>query len=171
MGQLEAMNTPPPSEPRVPHYLFAHRAVPRAFLRNPESILPIMASDRGMEFLSGMWDVIDREIEPQQRIDHGALAVQTYELPSDIWVAMVTMPPPQRVFEAYFVACAARLEGDTFARALTLDLAGPPTADAETGVLEWDVEGKHEFLEPGCPPRVDAFIDVLERLLVPRDAS
>jgi hypothetical protein len=90
-----------------------------------------------------------------------------YELPTDIWVALVTMPPPQRVFEAYFVACAARLEGETFARAFTLDLAGPPIPDAETGILEWDAEGKHELLEPRCRPDASEFVDTLERILLP----
>jgi len=137
-------------------------------LRNPESILPIMASERGMEFLSGMWGVIDGEIEPHQRIDHDALAVDTYELPSNVWLVLVTMPAPKRVFEAFFVACAARLESDPFARAFTLDLAGPPTADPDTGVLEWNAEGKHELLEPRCTPLASDFVDVVETLVLPQ---
>jgi hypothetical protein len=161
----------PPSEPRVPHYLFAHRAVPRAFLRNPASILPIMASDDGLEFLTGMWDIIDREVEPEERVDRSGLRIETYELSTDLWIVLVVMPPPQRAFEAFFVACAARLQGPALARAFTLDLAGPPTHDPETGILEWDAEGQHQLLEPRCPPDASAFVDMLEHLLTGSNES
>jgi hypothetical protein len=156
---------PAPSEPRVGHYLFAHRAVPRAFLRDPAPILGILGSSDAMAFLSGMWDIIDREVEPEQRIDRRGLAVDVYELQHDVFVAMVTMPPPQRVLEAFFVALVARLESDTFARALTLDLAGPPGADPLVGILEWDAEGNRTLLEPTSKPEASAFIDVIEALI------
>lgn len=162
------MTVPPaPSEPRVAHYLYAHRAVPRAFLRNPPAILGILGSKDAMEFLSGMWRVLDRELEPQHRLPATGLSVSCFELADDIFAAVVTMPPPQRVFEAFFVGCCARLEGEApFARAFTLDLAGPPVPHPQTGLLEWNAEGEHELLEtPGTEPDLTAFTDAIERVL------
>src|SRR5687767_13528283 len=128
--------SPPPSEPRTAHYLFAHRAVPRAFLRDPAPIMGILGSGDAMAFLGGMWDIIDREVTDEPRIDRAGLAVDVYELPHDIFVALVTMPSPQRVLEAFFVGLAARLDTDPFARALSLDLAGPPGPQPLVGILE-----------------------------------
>jgi hypothetical protein len=156
---------PPPSEPRVGHYLFAHRAVPRAFLRDPAPIMGILGSKDAMSFLGGMWDIIDREVEPQERIDRQGLAVDCYELSHDVFVAMVTMPAPQRVLESFFVALVARLEGDTFARALTLDLAGPPGSDPLVGILEWDAEGNRTLLDATSKPEASAFVDAIEALI------
>ena len=155
----------PPSEPRIGHYLFAHRGVPRAFLRDPAAITGILSSDDAMPFLSGMWDVIDREVPPAEKIDRSALAVDCYELGDDVFVVLITMPPAQRVREALFVGLAVRLEGDTFARAFTLDLAGPPGADPLLGILEWDAEGNFELLEPTCGPDASAFVDTIEALV------
>jgi hypothetical protein len=92
--------------------------------------------------------------------------VNCYELEHDIFLALVTMPAPKRVLEAFFIGLAVRLEGsDTFARAFTLDLAGPPGADALVGMLEWDAEGKRELLQPTCKPEPSAFADAIEALL------
>lgn len=159
--------TPQP-EPRVAHFLFAHRAVPRAFLRNPPAILGILGSAQAMEFLVGMWDVLCGELEPPQRLPSEGLAVHCYELNNDVFAALVTMPPPQRVFEAFHVACCARLEGEhPFARAFTLDLAGEQT-DAEplAGIMEWNAEGEHELLGE-VPAGVDpsSFTDAIEAML------
>ena len=161
------MTTPPaPDEPRVAHYLYAHRALPRTFLRNPAAILGILGSDDAMPFLSGMWDVIDKELAPGHRLDIRGLTHHFYELANDVFASVVTLPPPQRVFEAYFVAMVARLDGEqTFARCLSLDLAGVPGPNALTGILEWDDNGKHELLTEGCQPNRSAFVDAVERLL------
>lgn len=139
--------------------------MPRAFLRDPAPILGILGSADAMPFLSGMWDIIDREIENEPRIDRSGLAVSFYELPDDIFVALITMPPPQRVLEAFFVALVARLEHDNFARALSLDLAGPPGPDPLVGILEWDAEGKRTLLEPTCEPEPSAFVDAIEAIV------
>ncbi len=156
---------PPPSQPRTGHYLFAHRAVPRAFLRDPAPIMGILGSDDAMTFLGGMWDIIDRELEDEPPVDRQGLALDHYELPGDVFVALLTMPTPQRAMEAYFVALAARLEGETFARAFTLDLAGPPGPEALVGILEWDAEGNRRLHDASCTAHAAAFVDAIEGLL------
>ncbi|MGH1342747.1 MAG: hypothetical protein ACRBN8_14395 [Nannocystales bacterium] len=159
---------PAPGEPRVAHYLYAHRAVPRAFLRNPAAIMGILGSDDGPVFLSGMWDVMDEALQPHERVEDTRVELECFALRGDIFVALVTMPPVARPLEAYFVACAARFEGNgaTFARAFTLDAATTPGDPDDTGILEWTAEGERSLLEPRCALDGSAFVDALEEFLV-----
>lgn len=159
---------PAPGEPRVAHYLYAHRAVPRAFLRNPAAIMGILGSDDGPVFLSGMWGVMDEALQPGERIRDTRVELERFALSGDIFVALVTMPPVARPLEAYFVACAARFEGEgaPFARAFTLDAASTPGEHDDTGILEWTAQGERTLIEPRCGIDGSAFVDTLEAFLV-----
>lgn len=151
-------------EPRMGHYLFAHRAVPRAFLRDPAAIMGILASDDAMEFLSGMWEVLGAELEPEHRVSPEGLALEHYELTHGVFVALVVMPPIRRGLEAHFVAVIARLEGDeAFARCFSLDHL--PDLDPPAAVLEWDADGKHQVVRDACDPSREAFLDAIEDTL------
>jgi hypothetical protein len=129
-----------------------------------------------MRFLDGMWDVLDRELEPDPRSTPHTLELACYVLPSDVFVALVTMPPPQRVLEAFFVALVARLEGaSAFARCFTLDLARAPSpgmttprggdTHAPTGILEWDMRGQHTLVKESVAPEASCFVEAIERLI------
>lgn len=166
------MSGPPaPGEPRVAHYLYAHRAVPRAFLRNPPAILGILSSDDGMEFLTGMWGVLHGELEPAQRLTNTSITLEHYPCANGVFISLVTMPPPLRVFEAFYVGLAARLEGNQFARAFTLDRATPAGLPLETGILEWDTEGKHTICEASAAAEPSSFVDALESLVTTSDSA
>lgn len=160
------MSSPtPPSEPRVSHYLFAHRAVPRAFLRDPAPIMGILGSEDGMKFLSGMLDILDAEVDPNERFDRASLRLTCYPLRGDAFAAVVTMPPPVRVFEAYFVGLVARFGEAPLARAFALELAGPPGPGAPTKICEWDTEGRFEVVDSdGCAADASAFVEAIERI-------
>jgi hypothetical protein len=121
----------------------------------------ILASDDAMEFLSGMWDVLDAELEPEHRVSPEGLTLEHYELAQGVFVALVVMPPAIRGLEAHFVAAVARLEGDdAFARCFSLDHL--PEFDPPAAVLEWDAEGKHEVACESCDPSREAFLDAIE---------
>lgn len=153
-------------QPRVAHYLFAHRAVPRSFLRNPPATMGILGSEQAMEFLTGMWQVMDDALAPEDRVEDRTIELECFALQQDIFVAVVTMPPVKRPLEAFFVACAARLGEPAFARAFTLNAASDPTDDFATGLLEWDAEGERTVLEAHCPPERSALVDTLEAILL-----
>ncbi len=159
---------PAPGEPRVAHYLYAHRAVPRAFLRSPAAIMGILGSDEGPIFLSGMWDVMDEALQPGERVKDTRVELACFALDRDVFIALVTMPPVTRPLEAYFVACAARFEGEgaPFARAFTLDAATTPGDPDDTGILEWTAEGEHTLIEPRCGIDASAFVDTLEAFVL-----
>lgn len=128
----------------------------------------ILGSDDGPIFLSGMWDVMDEALQPSERVKDTRVELECFALSGDIFVALVTMPRVVRPLEAYFVACAARFEGDgePFARAFTLDAATTPGDPDDTGILEWTAEGERTLIEPTCPPDGSAFVDTLETFLV-----
>lgn len=157
---------PAPGDPRVAHYLYAHRAVPRAFLQNPPAIIGILASADGPRFLAGMWDVMHDALQPHERVSDTQVALECFALQRDIFVAVVTMPPVARPLEAYFVACCARFSDPSFARAFTLDAATTPGDPDDTGILEWTAEGERTLIDPRCPPDVSAFVDTLEVFLL-----
>jgi hypothetical protein len=157
----------PSIAPRLGHYLYAHRALPRAFLRDPAPIMGILASEDAMAFLSGMWDVLAGEIAPEERAPSDGLAVEHYSYEGDIFVALIVMPPPHGGLEAWFVAAVARFEGDdAFARCFTLDRI--PELDPSAAVLEWDVDGNRKLHRDGCPPTREAFLDAVEEIVAPR---
>lgn len=146
------------------HYLFAHRAVPRAFLQDPAPVMGILASDDAMKFLEGMWAVLDRELEPEHRVDSRGLALEHYQLDSDVFVGLIVMPPPEGGLEAYFVAVVTRLEGDDpFARCFTLDRI--PELDPDAAILEWNTEGKHQVRRDTCGPTRESFLDAIEEIV------
>lgn len=130
----------------------------------------ILGSDDGMRFLDGMWGVMDDALQPEERVGDTTISLRCYALKQDIFLALVTMPPVARPLEAYFVACAARLDPDPFARAFTLDCASIPGEPEDTGILEWTAEGERTLLEPRCPPDASSFIDTLEALLLAEHA-
>ena len=150
--------------PRMGHYLFAHRALPRAFLRDPVPMMGILASEDAMAFLSGMWDVLAQEIDPKERVSPDGLAVEHYSYEGDVFVTLVIMPPPEGGLEAWFVAGVARLEGENvFARCFTLDRI--PELDPSAAVLEWDTQGQHQIRRDGCAPTREAFLDAIEEIV------
>lgn len=158
-------SAPAPHEPRVAHYLFAHRAVPRAFLQNPAAIMGILGSEDGMRFLDGMWATMDEALEPHQRSDESTVQLECFALEDEVFVAVVTMPTVRRPLEAHFVACAARLGARPFARAFTLDHAGLEDDPDATGILEWNAEGERTLLEQHCRPDASAFVDTIASIV------
>ncbi len=160
----------PPSQPRAAHHLYAHRGLPHTFLRNPPGIMAILASPDALEFLTGMWDVVQSELPQEDRGGSAGLSIEVFPMEGDTHAAVVTMPRPEREFEAFFVAMVARLEGndagnEAFARVFSLVLTSPPTTDPEAAILEWNAKGEHEFIEQRADPDPGAFVDALERVL------
>lgn len=125
-----------------------------------------MAGEQALEFLGGMWTVVEEELEEDQRMGSEGLGLDVYEVGEDVHAAIVTMPAPEREFEARYVALVARFEEPgSFARVFSMVGTEPPAQHSEVALLEWDREGKYSFVEQRCGPTVDDFIDALERVL------
>ena len=156
----------PASAPRPAHHLYAHRGLPHTFLRNPPGILAILAGEDALEFLRGMWEVVEKELPPEDHIGSKGLGIDVFAIDDDTHAVVVTMPRPQREFEAFYVALVARLEGDEpLSRVFSLVLTSPPTADPEAAMLEWNAQGEHEFVEQRADIDPAAFVDAIETVL------
>ena len=126
----------------------------------------ILASPDALEFLTGMWGVVQTELPADDQFPCTGLAIDVYPLADDAHAAIVTMPAPQREFEAFFVAMVAKLEGnDAFARVFSLVLTSPPVAQPEAAMLEWNGKGEHTFVEERAEPLAGAFAEAIDRVL------
>ena len=113
-----------------------------------------------------MWEVVEKELPPEDRIGSEGLGIDVFSIDDDTHAVVVTMPRPQREFEAFYVGMVARLEGDApFSRVFSLVLTSPPTADPEAAMLEWNAQGEHEFVEQRCDADPGAFVDAIETML------
>lgn len=82
------------------------------------------------------------------------------------WVAVVvTLPPPQGMTEAYFVALLQK-PGESGGRVFTLELGFSLTAESSHTVLcEWTPDGTHLNRGPGPTPDVELFLQTITPLL------
>lgn len=134
--------------------------------------MAILASPDALEFLSGMWGVVQTELAEDERIASVGLAIEVFSMNDDTHAAVVTMPRPQREFEAFFVAMVARLEGpDSFARVFSLVLTSPPIGDPDAAILEWTAKGEHEFVEKRADVDPGAFVDAIEQVIGPAPSA
>ena len=128
--------------------------------------MEILASADALRFLAGMWDVVERELPPEERIGHAGLAIDVFEMKGDWHAAVVTMPRPQREFEAFFVALIANFqETGGASRVFSLVMTSPPVADPEAAILEWNAKGEYEFIEQRADVEPGAFVDAIEAVL------
>jgi len=133
--------------------------------------MEILASPDGLEFLTGMWGVVEQELPADQQMGAAGLTVEVFSIDGDIHAVVVTMPPPLREFEAFFVALVARLEGEhAFARVFSLVLTTPPPGEPDAAMLEWNAKGEHEFIQERADISPGDFVDAIERVL-PRTAG
>jgi hypothetical protein len=87
--------------PRAQHYAFAHRLLRDAALDDPEGTWDAVTKPGSGDFLVDMW--IHAKPEDEDLISPEGLRV---DVEGDI--AIVTLPPPERLTEAYMIALVRR---------------------------------------------------------------
>jgi len=84
-------------------------------------------------------------------------------------IALITLPTPEAVSEAYFVALVYRPEKNkqsSITRYIFLEYSVPPGYSSLPTVLEeWTVDGKCKNIGYGCEPTVEAFHEAVCNLL------
>src|SRR3989304_1904701 len=87
--------------PRAQHYMFAHQAMPQAFFGDPFGFINHLARD-GDGFLRSYWDRLGERIEqPRDHVDSAYLHGEIRELDDQIKAALITLPEPLAITEAY----------------------------------------------------------------------
>jgi hypothetical protein len=143
--------------PRKQHYAFAHKALPQIFFDNPEGLITGLQNRPG-EVLNFIWNRVgEHEIE---YLSSEGLTAEVRQLPDQTHIALVTMPPPEGMTEAYFMALVYRPHPNKFilfktqpiVRYLTLEYS-LGEENLPTAVLcEWHMD---RHLNYGAGPEVD----------------
>lgn len=156
--------------PRDHHYFYAHRVLPTLAFRDTIQTLDILRSENGLDFLTGLWHDMGRQLRARDRLPPDGLQLEMRRDGKYLY-ALVTLPPPLYSPEAYMVAL--QFESELLAPRLRyfalelgyLDPAGP----RRTVLCEWTAEPAHLNFGDGPPPEVEAFYQRLRDMTADDD--
>src|SRR2546425_2221730 len=97
------------AKPRDHHYFVAHRLLPKVVFENPERFFDCLVDD-GDGFLSWLWEQCASYLDSSAHLPSDGLSFSMGRLDADTIIALVEMPPPIGVTEAFLVAVAHRPE-------------------------------------------------------------
>jgi len=149
---------------RPHHYFFAHRLLPLLFRQDPTQFVSLLQRD-GLPFLAFWWHKASQDMPGEDHLSADGLGYALRELENG-WVAVVvTLPRPQGMTEAYFVALLQK-PGTPDRRVFTLELGFSLTAETSHTVLcEWTADSTHLNRGPGPTPEVELFLQTITPLL------
>lgn len=162
------------------HYVFAHVALRQLFFDKPEGFLGVLSSPRAMDLLRDLWGEVGRRVAAAGEgtaLPHEGLKATVGSLGKRP-CALVTLPPPEGITEAFMVAAVvnASVEGEG-EDAKLVPIGDPPSfyVTLENGLSEkgrprtvlcaWDAEGAHLNYGDGPPAEPAAFLGAVEKLL------
>ena len=143
--------------PRLHHYAFAHKIIPSTFFQYPANFI-MMLSHRADEFLHEVWNNLGQNLEPEDIVVPEGLACEVRRVEGSKLGALISLPPPQRVTEAYFVAPVFQppMEGkEAQARYITLEYN--PEMDSMSALGEWTAGDSHLYMGEGPEPNLEDF--------------
>lgn len=160
------------SDPRKHHYIFAHQALPGLFHANPDKFIELV-NQAGPSLINEIWQQLAEELEPADRLPADGLGCELKRLSNDTLVALITLPAPLGMTEAYFIALAYRpevrrnllfKEKDAIVRFITLENGFTLDNEPRTVLCEWTKEA-HLNRGDGPPPTLEAFSIIVEEIL------
>lgn len=146
--------------------MFVHQALPAMFFANPVKFVTTLA-ERGDEVLHALWHRIGEGVREANRIAPAGLSAETRQLEDETRLILITLPDPQGVTEAYFVALAYRppTQQKGLTRFITLEYSLNLEGSPGTMLCEWTADKRHRNLGPGPEPTLEAFFEVVGRLI------
>jgi hypothetical protein len=157
--------------PRAHPYLFAHRILPQALAKDPERIIAILHSDDGNAFLRTLWQAVGEQLEEKERLPPDGLECCMTRANENYRAAVICLPPPERMTEAYFTALVVFPAKRAFWsrrrapwRYYTLEYGTELDGTGRTVFCQWK-DGDHLNFGDGPPPEKEAFLErVLQNL-------
>jgi hypothetical protein len=147
--------------PRLHHYIFAHKAIPSLFFYDPEKFLYIL-SVHAEAFLRDYWNIIGEKMDKTELVASGGLACEVRKIFNGDVGALITLPPPERITEAYFVAPVYRPQADSKTeRTRFFTLEFNPEYHNKSVLCEWEAEGSHLNNGDGPEPKPEDFWKVV----------
>ena len=92
-------------DPRPHHYEFAHRFMPGVFFADPAGFFTNLRQ-KGIAILQMAWYFAAKHLPPELHLPGDGLAFAFYELGAGYSTAIIVLPQPQGLTEAFFVAPA-----------------------------------------------------------------
>jgi hypothetical protein len=152
-------------KPHRHQYLFAHRELPMAAFRYGPDLVRVARGGNLAEGLAKLWVDLGTALPAADRLPAEGLRASWHDLDA-YEVALVTMPPPGGVTDAYLAAIAVP-KGEGGVRYLVLERSVPDADGNPTTVLgEWLAAGDHVNLGDGPPPEPDAFLAAVRQRLL-----
>lgn len=155
-------------------YIFAHRYLPALVHEDPQIATSLAFSKRQQELLLKIWELCQESYPDAPSQSPTDLTVTGGKLDEGVAAALVTMPSPEDMTEAYYVCVIARfiIEGDkvkasdvayyTLEKSISLDAsalfglekkASPQLEEARPTVLGgWTKDGSHLNFGSGPSP-------------------
>lgn len=153
---------------RIQHYMFAHRVIPQLFFGDPARFFEVFSREAD-HFLHHFWDRLGEQIaQPEGHVDPAGLHGEVRALDNDVEVALITLPEPAAVAEAYFAAAVYRPQpgGADLARYFTLEYGITiPEGKPRTVFCGWTADGNHFNMGDGPAADPDAFLAVVQAKL------
>jgi hypothetical protein len=140
--------------------MFAHRVLPSLFYQDPERFLAILKQD-GIAFLRYFWDKLGSSLDAADVHPMHGVNYETRILEDGTAIALIELPKPLHVTEAYFVAPVYRplsAGGESIQRYFTLEYGIKLVEPGERSVLcEWTLDNHHVNFGDGPEPTSRAF--------------
>lgn len=144
-------------EPHRHHYLFAHRELPMAAFRYGPDLVRVARGGNLGEGLTKLWVDLGTALPVGDRLPADGLGASWHDVGA-YEVALVRMPPPGGVTDAYLAAIAVTKDDETV-RYLVLERSiSPETGHPATVLGEWLSGGDHVNLGAGPPPDPALFL-------------
>jgi hypothetical protein len=142
------------------HYAFAHRMLPSIFLNEPAKFIGTL-EQAGNDFLYYLWESLGNRLEASDLVAPEGLDCQLNQLDNDTTIALITLPPPQQITEAYFVATVYR---PPMKRFITLEYGSHGDGRQRTVLCEWTAD-IHSNMGDGPEPTLEAFFEAVVNLI------
>lgn len=153
------------SHPRAHHYKFANNEARDVFFSDPEMFLT-MINSHGNYLLKYLWNEAAHNCE---YLDMKGLSYELRTTPTRYQVILVTLPPPQNVTEAYYIAAAFKPGTENpfdTCKYFILEKANPEIYTGGTLLCEWSEDGDLTTTDIHPYPDIYAFYQAIEGFLV-----
>lgn len=156
-------------KPREQHYRFTHHTLRDLFIKEPEVVIDRLRNDKGSAFLLKIWDKAGKDLGKFDLVIPGRLRHEVRMYDDSTTVAIISLPTPEAVSEAYFAALIYRpqkKQQKTITRFILLERSVPLGYSNLSSVLqEWTLDGIHKNIGYGCEPTLEAFYTAVCNLL------
>lgn len=155
---------------RPHHSLFAHKAFLKLLFDGPSKMTEVLV-ERGEYALVSLWTMVGDRLSPDDRMPSTGLALSIHELKPGLVVYLITLPPPERVPEAYFgaaVLSGGKVRYWTLERTFDGLSPGPVLG-------EWISDGSHlnhgRCSGPEKSASLSCLVGAYERITAPNGAN